>query len=227
MNAPLNRPRIGITVDVDDVAYRSRFPYAEMVHRAGATPLLLPCVPESIPQFLDCCDAFVTTGGDDPDMRGFGVENHPAVTLISERRQTFELALLDALEETRHPLLAICLGMQLMALHAGGSLDQHLPETLETAALHWDGGVHEVVGSVGTGPVHSHHRQAISDPGRLEVVGTAPDGVIEAVADPRRTDRLGVQWHPERTASPELGAGLFERLVRSAAIARSAVESGR
>ena len=215
----VERPRIGITVDVDEQAYRCRFPYAEMVHAAGGTPLLLPCVIESIPDYLDCCDGFVTTGGDDPDMTGFGIENHPKTTLIHPRRQAFELALLDSLESTSHPLLAICLGMQLMCLHAGGTLEQHLPETLETADRHWDGGHHPVTGRLGTRDVHSHHRQAISDAGRLDVIGVAPDGVIEAVADPDLPARIGVQWHPERTDCPELGAGLFRQLTLQAAVA--------
>jgi len=211
------RPLIGITVDVAEKAYRCRFPYADMVQAAGGTPLLLPCVTESIPEYLACCDGFVTTGGDDPDMSHFGIENHPKTTLMAARRQTFELALLEGLDTTNHPLLAICLGMQLMCLHAGGTLEQHLPDTLETADIHWDGGRHPITGRIGSGDVHSHHRQAISDPGRLEVVGIAPDGVIEAVADPDQPERVGVQWHPERTECQALGSGLFQHLVQQAA----------
>jgi putative glutamine amidotransferase len=137
--------------------------------------------------------------------------------LIDPRRQAFELALLEGLDTTRHPLLAICLGMQLMCLHAGGTLEQYLPETLETAEIHWNGGLHAVTGSIGSGDVHSHHRQAISDPGRLQVVGVAPDGMIEAVADPDQPTRIGVQWHPERTECQELGTGLFRQLAQQAA----------
>ena len=217
MNPTDARTRVGITVDVDSTGYRSKFPYAEMVLEAGCVPILLPCHVESIPEYLACCDAFVSTGGDDPDMEPFGAPNHPKATLIDPRRQAFELALLTHLEDTEHPLLAICLGMQLMALHAGGDLDQHLPDTLETAALHWDGATHPIEGEMGIGDVYSHHRQAIIDPGRLEVVARAPDGVIEAVRDPLRPTRLGVQWHPERTASGTFGRGLFENLADSAA----------
>ena len=216
MNRSGTRPRIGITVDVDDASYRSRFPYAEMVQRAGGVPLLLPCEHRSIPEYLACCDAIVTTGGDDPDLRHFGIENHPATTLIAPRRQTFELELLDALSESGHPLLAICLGMQLMGLHAGGTLEQHLPDTLATAEIHWNGTRHEVQGTLGSGEVHSHHRQALGEPGGLQVCAIAPDGVIEAVEDPAHAMRIGVQWHPERTDCRELGLGLFERLIRAA-----------
>lgn len=209
--------RIGITVDIDANAYTSRHGYADMVVRAGGVPLLLPCHVEAIPEYLACCDAFVTTGGDDPDMEPFGVANHPKAKLIDPRRQAFERELLQQLDRTDHPLLAICLGMQLMALEAGGTLDQHLPDTLESASLHWDGQTHPVDGPLGSGEVFSHHRQAITDPGALEVVARAPDGVIEAVVAPERPARLGVQWHPERTTCALLGLALFEQLTESAA----------
>lgn len=66
------------------------------------------------------------------------------------------------------------------------------------------------------GTVFSHHRQALSDPGRLSVVATAPDGVIEAIRCREHPFRLGVQWHPERTDDPATGLAIFEALVRAA-----------
>jgi len=194
-----------------------------MVHQAGGVPLLLPCVTEAIPDYLVLCDGIVTTGGDDPDMTMYGVTNHPATTTIDPRRQSFEVGLLAAMETTEHPLLAVCLGMQLMGLAAGGALEQHLPDTLETAGIHWDGTEHPIEGALGSGNVHSHHRQALIDPGRLEVVARAPDGVIEAIRDRDRPERLGVQWHPERTRTDSLGPDLFRRLVNTA---RSRVKTG-
>ena len=110
--------------------------------------------------------------------------------------------------------------MQLMGLHAGGQLDQHLPDTISTAADHAEGRSHPVEGSLGTGIVWSRHRQAIIDSGSLEIVARAPDGVIEAVANPDRPMYLGVQWHPERTEEPTLGTDLFRRLVDHARGAR-------
>lgn len=208
-----NRPVIGITVHVEDNEYRSRTAYADAVEQAGGIPLLLPCSTQSIPTYLRCCDAFVTSGGDDPNMEAFGEPTHANAKPIDHRRQEFELELLRQLEQTKHPLLAICLGMQLMALAADGTLDQHLPDTLPTAEDHWSGREHPIAGQIGTGAVHSHHRQAVSDPGRLEVIAHAPDGVIEAIQDPQHPHRIGVQWHPERTTDQQLGIGLFERLA--------------
>ena len=114
------------------------------------------------------------------------------------------------------PVLGVCLGMQLMGLHAGGVLDQHLPDHLVTAHLHWDRRAHEITGELGSGTVHSHHRQALSDPGRLRVIASAPDGLIEAVRSNDRPFYLGVQWHPERTTDERLGIDLFRQLVTAA-----------
>ncbi len=213
--ARARHPVIGISVHVEAGQHRCRSEYATAVTEAGAAPILLPPVTGMIPEYLSICDGIVTSGGDDPLMEVFGQPTHPKAKPVDPRRQEFELALLDALAHRSHPLLAVCLGMQYMALHAGGTLDQHLPETLESADLHWGGTPHEVTGELGSGPVHSHHRQAITDPGTLEVVATAEDRVIEGVRDPGHPFRVGVQWHPERTGHAMLGAGLFRGLVEA------------
>ncbi|MCH8211769.1 MAG: gamma-glutamyl-gamma-aminobutyrate hydrolase family protein, partial [Planctomycetes bacterium] len=109
--------------------------------------------------------------------------------------------------------------MQLMGLHRGGALDQHLPSTLATADQHWGKREHPIAGSLGQGTVHSHHRQAITVPGELTVVATAPDGVIEAIRDDQRPFYLGVQWHPERTKDERFGSGLIRQLVDAAKVA--------
>ena len=114
------------------------------------------------------------------------------------------------------PGLGSCLGMQRRGLHRGGALDQHRPETLATSGLHWPGSTHHIRGALGDGVVPSHHHQALSDAGGLRVVATATDGVIEAVRDDRRPFYLGVQWHPERTAVEQFGAGIFRALVSAA-----------
>ena len=211
------RPLVGVTCDLVDDQARVRRPYFRAIEAAGGIGIALPPVPGTAGAVLQRLDALVTSGGDDPDTAPFGDPVHPKATLVAADRQRFELELLEVLERDRPdlPLLAICLGMQFMGLRAGGRLDQHLPDHLPTADQHWDGRRHEVQGSI-AGAVHSHHRQALSDAGDLEVVATAPDGVIEAIRRPDRPFHLGVQWHPERTEDPATGSGLFERLVEAA-----------
>lgn len=209
-------PVIGITADLADDRYRVSRAYADLIERAGGVPIVLPPRPGSGPAILNLCDGFVLTGGDDPSMECFGEPTHPRATPVHPDRQSFELELLALLAPRDAPLLGVCLGMQLMGLAAGGRLDQHLPDSLDSAALHWDHGAHDVAGTLGTGTVHSHHRQALTDAGSLDVIATAADGVIEAIRDSGRPFRVGVQWHPERTDTPALGSDLFRDLVSAA-----------
>ena len=208
------QPVIGITLNLSDHRYIAKPQYALAVAQAGGVPVLLPCLAERADQFVQLCDGIIFTGGDDPIMETWGIPTHEQAKPIASQRQTFELALLKQLDDRRDiPVLGICLGMQLMGLHHGGKLDQHLPSTLATADQHWGRREHRVSGSFGDGTVHSHHRQAITEPGRLTIVATAPDGVIEAIQDDQRLFYLGVQWHPERTDDESLGLGLIQRLV--------------
>jgi putative glutamine amidotransferase len=198
-----------------------RLSYHRAIVAAGGWPVPLAPVVELIPAQLGAVDGVLFTGGDDPIMEEFGVATHPAATPLHPLRQRYELALLEALDgRPAVPVLGVCLGMQLMALRAGGRLDQHLPESLPTAAEHWEC-EHEVIPDavapawLAGGAVLSRHRQAIRDPGRLRVAARAPDGVIEAVVDPERVFYCGVQWHPERTEGA-LGVAVYRALVRRA-----------
>jgi putative glutamine amidotransferase len=212
------RPLIGITADANAEKYLVGRAYAAMVTQAGGAPLILPCIRECVADYLRIADGIILTGGDDPVTTHWGIPMHPKATPVDPERQVFELALLEALKPLREkPVLGVCLGMQMMGLHAGGTLDQHLPDTLPTADLHWNKCNHEIIGELGGGAVHSHHRQALTDPGRhMKVIATSPDGVIEAIRHDDRPFYLGVQWHPERTSDAQLGLGLIQKLIDAA-----------
>lgn len=211
------RPLVGVTMDLVDDQARLRRTYLRAVHAAGGLGIPLMPLPGTAEDIVGRLDGLILTGGDDPDTTAFGAEVHPQARLVDPDRQRFELELLEGVEAIRPdlPVLGVCLGMQFMGLKAGGTLDQHLPDHLPSAADHWDGARHEVHGDL-TGVVHSHHRQALLDAGNLEVVATAKDGVIEAIRRPERPFQLGVQWHPERTDDDAVGLDLFRRLVAAA-----------
>lgn len=224
------KPLIGITTDLIEVGGTPRsaaaMAYIRAVAEAGGVPILLPPVVTQVPEFIRRCDAFVLIGGKDADTEPFGEARHPKSDPVNPDRQAFDTALLRALRDERPeaPALGVCLGMQMMALVAGGRINQHLPETLPTHERHRGDNVHAVIPveaaanryHLTAAPVCSNHRQAVQEPGGLIVLAQSDDHVIEAVADPSRPFYLGVQWHPERTRDGPLGTPLFRGLVSAA-----------
>ncbi|MCC7147231.1 MAG: type 1 glutamine amidotransferase [Phycisphaeraceae bacterium] len=214
--------------------YQQNQAYSRAVAAAGGVPILLPHEKELAEAYARMCDAVVLIGGPDIWPEAYGEKLHPKTELMDRQRQDFELALLDALAKVpQKPVLGVCLGIQMLAVHAGGKLHQHLADVVADAESHRGDRRHEielvlphaaleVSGGNGARPtVVSAHHQAVADAGRLRVVAKAPDGVIEAIDDPGRRFYLGVQWHPERGGEDEaLSWGLFKRLVEACPSAR-------
>lgn len=208
-----------VYVDRGFVRTRVSLAYAQRVTEAGGVPVVLSPEIGAIPEVLDRFDALVLTGGDDPRTEPFGVPTDPRVTPIHEVRQSYVTALLITRQEAKPamPVLGVCLGMQMMALAAGGTFAQFMPESHpDTHATHWDHD-HEVLpvreAPFGPGTSHSRHKQCVLSPGSLRIAARAPDGIVEAIHDPDQPYYLGVQWHPERTADHALGQSLFDQLV--------------
>ncbi len=215
-------PFIGIGADLarDEQArprHQVRATYVDAVVRAGGIPVILPASAEARCAALDRLDGVVIVGGDDIDVRPFGVPLHPMARVMDPERQSAELAMLAALDaRPAMPVLGICLGMQLMGVHRGATLIQHLDDRIPDAARHRDDRVHAVETAIGRGSVASWHHQALADAPGFAEIGRADDGVLEAIRDDGRPFDLGVQWHPERTADPTLGDGVFRLLVQAA-----------
>ncbi|MFI4917136.1 MAG: gamma-glutamyl-gamma-aminobutyrate hydrolase family protein [Phycisphaerales bacterium JB060] len=230
-----DRPLIGIAGDVDVApsslrtdppALRSccRMSYIDAITAAGGLPIVLPPIAEQIPDQLALVDGVLLIGGDDPRTEPFGEPTDPRVTPVVELRQVYDSALLRALKaRAEMPVLGVCYGMQMMALLAGGRLDQHLPESLGDAwEAHWHRphviepgkGAPAWLVSQSDNP-YSRHRQAVDHAGSLAVGGVAPDGVIEVVHDPGRPFYVGVQWHPERSGNGALGLGVYSVFVQA------------
>lgn len=218
----MRSPLIGITANlVVDGKGRSRHEvketYLSAVRRAGGVPVIMPAIEEIRAQLLDAVDGVIMTGGDDIDTRPLGVPLHPKAEVMDPRRQAAELALLHALDgRPEMPVLGICLGMQLMGVHRGARLIQHLHDEYPDGDRHRFDNVHAVTSAIGAGPVASWHHQAIADVRGFDVIGHSDDGVIEAIRDPRRPFAVGVQWHPERTADPAMGDGIVRLVVDAA-----------
>ena len=212
-----DKPLIGIMLDNKDDSvssnkYITAMTYSNRVSESGGIPVHIPQMIELVNEYAQEMDGFIFTGGNDPDTRPFGQELHPKARLIAPERQEFEIALLDVLAKAYpdKPVMGVCLGMQMMALHAGGTLEQYLPDVMNESESHMNDELHniEMVASCqwieqmlcDEPLVCSYHRQAVADAGKMHIVAKSPDGVIEAIDDPNRKYYLGLQWHPERVA---------------------------
>ncbi len=204
--------------------------YIEAVRRAGGVPVLLP-PGDDWRDVLPALGGIVVSGGADVNPACYdGNAAHPSLTVLVPDRDTAELALTRHLAaESDLPVLFICRGIQVLNVALGGTLHEHLPDVLpqdihRDAAGNW--AVHDVqvdAGSklaavMGAAQVRttSGHHQALRQLGEgLEVVATAPDGVIEAVRLRGRDNLLAVQWHPEMSAADDpTQQRLFDWLAR-------------
>ena len=191
--------------------------YVNSVKEAGGVPFLIPHIPELAADALDALDGVLLTGGDDIDMRDFGQVLHAKADLMPPLRQRGEFALLRALDQRPTlPVLGICLGMQLMGVHNGCPLIQHLHDVIADGDRHVGNKIHSITGSIGSGQVTSSHHQALASAGPFETLALSDDGVLEAIRLANRSFYVGVQWHPERTQDQKLGLGIIEKLVNAA-----------
>jgi putative glutamine amidotransferase len=220
------RPLIGLTLDSEQPGGYSKYPwyalrqnYADAIIAAGGLPMALPHDAVLAEAYLDRIDALVVTGGAfdvDPSLYGDG-DRHATVTL-KEGRTAAEMALTQGALARDLPVLGICGGEQLLAVALGGTLVQHIPDSVPHALEHEQPNprhepghpvtvvpgtlLHRIVGSTEM-RVNSAHHQAVRTPGPHAVVNaTAPDSVVEGLEDARYRFCLGVQWHPEFFIDP-------------------------
>lgn len=225
------KPIIGITVESrrqpDDPrtggSLNLNWNYAQVIADAGGVPLIVPPMAD-MEAIAGIIDGWLIPGGDDIDASRFGAENHPQVKLQDPSRFEGEERLYQAIS-AELPVLGICYGCQFLNVVRGGSLEQHLPDRLGHA--NHEGGTpasHEVVQSrlseiLGQAEVQgkSYHHQAIERIGEgLRVVSKDGDEVVEAIEADDRPWMIGVQWHPERTATDPVTWRLFENFVQAA-----------
>ena len=223
------KPVIGITPcsRVDD--------YVESVKRAGGEPRVLRNSDDPAKVIAEV-DGLVLTGGLDVDPALYGEAPH-ATTETSPDRDRFEIPLSKAAVSADVPVLAICRGVQVLNVAAGGSLVQDIPSAIPTDLNHSidmpkDHCAHQVRVEPGTRlaealgpevdldtcPVNSRHHQSVGRvaPGFV-TSAISIDGIVEAIERPEAAFCVGVQWHPENFWKTGEFGGLFEAFVNAAA----------
>jgi putative glutamine amidotransferase len=212
--------------------------YRQSILHVGGDPRVLDASME-VEQALDGIGGLMLTGGDDVAPSRYGEAPHPAVVEAEPGRDEFEIALITAARTRNLPIFAICRGVQILNVACGGTLVQDIPTQIAGALAHslavpqhlpyelaheiWIEKesllatlLRERIVDDGC-EVNSRHHQAVKAvaPGFV-VSATAPDGVIEAIEDPKARFCLGVQWHPENFFRTGEFRALFEGFLEAA-----------
>ncbi|MBX8800312.1 gamma-glutamyl-gamma-aminobutyrate hydrolase family protein [Ochrobactrum sp. MR28] len=223
----LFRPIIGVTLDSEEGGgfsdspwYAIRQNYLSCLEEAGAVPIALPHLAELAENYLNMIDGLVVTGGAfDVPPAMFGEEARTDTIRLKPARTKFEAAVLRGALERDMPVLGICGGHQLLAVIAGGTLVQHIPDEVAGALEHsvskdtenaggkeraghsivieQDSLLAKLVGTTGQHVNSSHHQSVRTVKAPMRVTATAEDGVIEAIEHTGKSFAIGVQWHPE------------------------------
>jgi putative glutamine amidotransferase len=200
--------------------------YARAVTAGGATPVLLPPygIADDFAELVSRLDGLIIAGGSDINPSRYGRDPEPLTAGWRDERDVSELALLTAAADIDLPTLGICRGMQLMAVHAGGTLFQHVPDIVGNddhspgPGRYHDNPVTLVRGTrlaeiLGAEAVaHCHHHQAVQHYPGFDAAAHTPDGLVEGIDHTDRRFWVGVQWHPETGTDPRL----FEALSTAA-----------
>jgi putative glutamine amidotransferase len=196
--------------------------YARKMIATGLTPIFISSfLPiETALDLYKECSGVLLTGGTDLDPKLYGAELHPNTNVAEPLRDEMELALVRRVLADRKPFLGICRGLQVLNVAAGGTLIQHLPESVSgeyhgvSEGKNYDEMLsstngHEVLLAADTRIrlmvgservlVNSGHHQAVQVVGQeLRISGKSPQGVAEVIEheDPNFFC-FGVQGHPE------------------------------
>jgi putative glutamine amidotransferase len=191
--------------------------HVDMLVAAGCIPVLLPLTPGA-GTIVGQLHGLLVPGGPDLDPTTFGERPHAMTRGADPDVDVLELALLDAALDAGLPVLAICRGMQLLNVHYGGTLHQHLPEVIGTDSHRPPAGklgaqrldlqsgslLATIFGDdVPEAPCH-HHQGLARVGGGLAVTARAVDGVVEAIEVPDHPFAVGVQWEAGQTDDARL-----------------------
>ena len=196
------------------------------------------CVPilptedtEVLGKQLDLVDAVIMTGGLDLDSNLWQAPLHDKVQPSHPHRTQFDLLLYKKIQHMQLPLLAICLGMQVINVAHGGKLIQHLPEHTSAVSVQHGGGgtgvkIHTAKLKANTHlsrwftdqtiEINSMHHQGVFELGQgLKPAALAADGIIEAFESDSDTFMLAVQWHPEKLVESHVSQTIILEFLKS------------
>lgn len=208
----------------------------QSVVRAGGEPVTLFAESAQDPlERLADFDGVLIPGGSDIKPAMYGQQAGPETKVAEyEYQDEFERGILQAAQQLRLPILAVCRGFQMLNVMHGGTLVQDLPPLHEIhrndhhdVEIASDSRLASVLGGRERIRVSSYHHQAVGRIGfGLRSVAAAEDGIVEALEpDDPTLPVLAVQWHPEDTAATEeFQQSLFGWLVETASVRSKQVQ---
>ncbi|MFS0787354.1 gamma-glutamyl-gamma-aminobutyrate hydrolase family protein [Shouchella sp. 1P09AA] len=230
---------IGITSSIVDIGRLSTaLDNIASINGKQVLPFVLPNIePTKAWSYMKNLDGLLMTGGGDINPMLFNEEPHPQLGSITPERDLFEMALAKAALAEEKPVLAICRGMQILNLAAGGDMYQDLPSQFQGELIQHhqraprEYGSHQIqmndsstlTSIVGTQTmvVNSFHHQAVRHvPSPFAVVGWTNDGVVEAIEHETHPFQVGVQWHPENMKD-DYSKKLFQGFLHACESCRS------
>lgn len=216
-------------------------PYLEAVRGADGDPVVdwpgAECRGEeaALRSFLGRYRGVLFPGGADVDPGRYGEAAHEKTGAIDPELDEGQFAVMKLALSGELPALAVCRGLQVLAVAAGGALYQDIPSQRPSDVRHGvsfpkdfrahtvrlrDGSALARLSGALEFEVNSRHHQAARDGGDaerigpLEIVARAPDGLIEGLEYPSLPFLVAVQWHPENLAGGHAPSRrLFEGFV--------------
>ena len=174
---------------------------------------------ENLPDDLAEFAGLLLSGGGDVEPSRYGDETKHAKTYgVNPARDAMELNLIARFIEAGKPVVGICRGLQILAVHFGGRLHQHVPDLVDESAenhrvpkgyecfhsLQFDATTKLGAALREISETNSAHHQAVNADAsmrHLRVASRSPAGIIEAVeCFDFAAPIIAVQWHPERLA---------------------------
>lgn len=229
------KPMIGVTLDWEKGVYQINETYIKAIIEAGGIPVCLPYVEEEDgDKIIQAIDGLLLTGGGDIHPFFFGEEPKPKLGRVITKRDEREIQWTKLALQRNIPILGICRGLQILNVALGGTIYQDIyaeykgERLLHTQTCQRNEASHFVtlqensklkqILKAAKIQVNSFHHQAINEVANdLEVVGTASDGIIEAVEHKTSPFCIGVQWHPEAFAIEgiEQSKTLFQAFIEA------------
>ena len=214
--------------------------YVRVLTAAGAVPWIIPLLhedAETLRAIYEQLDGVFLPGGVDMDPGSYQEERHAHCGRTDPARDWTELMLTQWAMDEQKPLLAVCRGVQVMNVAAGGTLWQDLSAQVSDSIKHdyfptqgrysRDMRAHDVKivegsrlhGLLGLDAmtVNSMHHQGIKTlaPGLIPNA-YAPDGIVEGAEAANGHFMIGVQWHPEdHTDCEPCMRRLFESFIEA------------